>query len=583
MTILEEITAYAHDCIDGPLHRRSGKKHRWACGRFLKDLDRVGSEGFPYVWDEERAQSIVDWFTYLRHSKGVLAGQPIYLTDWQKFRICQVYGWVHKDTRRRRFRKSYTQVARKNAKSQEEAGIALYEMSVTASRNGEVAEVFTAGTKADQSKIVFNEADLMLRGSPLRVKFKIRNDSIKHIKTASVMRPLTKDDRKSGDGSNPALLVIDEYHQHPTTEYYDLGLGAQTKEPLLMIITTAGVDLTYPCYVQEYEYCSKILDPDSDIEDDTYLVDICEVDAEDYAAISDLSDEELWWKANPIRMSYPEGRQKIREEWKIALDVPEKMSIFLTKMMDIWISAPKNGYMDMHKWKLCEVSELPIDAKGQPVYIGLDLSAKLDMTSVTFIVPFTWENDAQGNPVLRYVVFCHSFIPSWDKLREHIRTDKVAYDAWEREGYITVTETPIVDQSKVLAYIFETVKAYDWKIQCFCFDPANAAKIMMELSMAGYVVEEVFQSYKHLNEATNGFREAVYCGYVYYLRNPMLNYAMSNAVLRINNGLIKVDKDATKKRIDPVDATLCAYKLASYHVFGSDFDDIIDAFLGLDL
>ena len=42
---------------------------------------------------------------------------------------------------------------------------------------------------------------------------------------------------------------------------------------------------------------------------------------------------------------------------------------------------------------------------------------------------------------------------------------------------------------------------------------------------------------------------------------------MSNAVIRQNQGLIKIDKDATTKRIDPVDATLCAFKLAMYHQF----------------
>lgn len=54
---------------------------------------------------------------------------------------------------------------------------------------------------------------------------------------------------------------------------------------------------------------------------------------------------------------------------------------------------------------------------------------------------------------------------------------------------------------------------------------------------------------------------------------------MSNAVIRQNQGLIKIDKDATTKRIDPVDAILCAFKLAMYHTFGSDFLDSIDAFL----
>ena len=551
--------------------------------RLLRDIERMGTEEFPYVWNEDKAQSIVDWFKYLRHSKGVLAGQPIHLTTWQKFCLCQIYGWVRIETGRRRFRKSYKQVARKNAKSQEQAGVALYEMSVTATKNHEVAETYTAGTKREQSRVVFGEADLMLRGSPLRTKFKIRRDSIEHIATGSTMKPLSKDDRKTGDGSNPALLTIDEYHQHQTTEFYDLGLGSQTRESLLNIITTAGVDLNYPCYVQEYQYCSRILDPDSDVEDDAYFVDILELDPEDYENLDNLDNEELWWKANPIRMSYPEGRQKIREEWEIAKEIPEKMSIFLTKLMNIWVQARQNGYMNMAKWKACEVKALPIDIKGQPVYIGLDLSAKLDMTSVSFVIPFTRSNDDRGNPILEYIVFCHSFIPNRERLIEHIRVDKVAYDAWERQGFITVTNTPIVDQSQMLNYIFEFVKSHELKIQCFCFDPANAAKIMMDLAAEGFEVEEVFQSYKHLNEATCGFREQVYSHHVFYLHNPMLNYAMGNAVLRMNNGLIKVDKDATTKRIDPVDSTLCGFKLASYHDFGTDFEEAIEAFLNMEL
>lgn len=107
---------------------------------------------------------------------------------------------------------------------------------------------------------------------------------------------------------------------------------------------------------------------------------------------------------------------------------------------------------------------------------------------------------------------------------------------------------------------------------------------MKDISDAGYTVEEVFQSHKALNECTNGFREQVYCGNVMYLKNPVLNYAMSNAVTRQNNGLIKVDKDATTKRIDPVDSTLCGFKLAMYHDFTEPrIEDAIDAFLEGDI
>ena len=282
MNCLEEITEYAEGCASGEI--MSCKKHRWACQRFLNDRKRAENnpEKYPYTWNEQAAQNIVDWFSMLYHSKGDLAGEPILLTPWQKFRLCQLYGWVRKDTGLRRFRKSYTQIARKNAKSQEEAGVALYEASVTAVKNGEVCEVYTAGVKRDQSKIVFNEAALMLQRSPLRTKFRITKDAITHPVSGSYIKALSKEDGKSGDGTNPALLIIDEFHQHPTTEFYDLGLGGNTKEPLLMIITTAGVDLNCPCYVAEYQYCSRVLDPDTDIEDDEYLIDICELDREDY-------------------------------------------------------------------------------------------------------------------------------------------------------------------------------------------------------------------------------------------------------------------------------------------------------------
>ena len=109
----------------------------------------------------------VRWFSYLRHSKGELAGKPIILTSWQKFFLCQLYGWRHKCTGYKRFKKSFVEVGRKNAKSQMEAGVALNEISEQATRNGEVYEYYTAGVKRQQSKIIFNECRLMLQGLSL--------------------------------------------------------------------------------------------------------------------------------------------------------------------------------------------------------------------------------------------------------------------------------------------------------------------------------------------------------------------------------------------------------------------------------
>ena len=576
MTIKDELIQYSRDCLSGKIV--SCEKHKWACQRFLDDVERAKEPDPPFVWNEREAQKIVDWFALLRHSKGVLSGKPIELTTWQKFRECQLYGWRTPDGYKR-FNKAFTEVARKNGKSQIEAGEALYGISVESAAMHEVHEEYTAGTKREQSKIVFDECDLMTRGSPIRTKFRFTRTQVRHVKSGSFIKPLSKQDGKNGDGTNPYLLVLDEYHQHPTTDFYDLGLGSNTKGSMLSIITTAGKDLRYPCYTQEYLYCSRVLDPAVDIHNDEYFIDIMEADKDD-----DPGDVNTWRKANPIRASYPEGLKKIQEEYDLAKQVPEKMTAFLTKMLDVWVQAQENGYMDMGKWKACEVSEIPFDTKGWPVYVGFDMSAKIDLTSVSFILPHqTEEKDSAGHPVVKYILYSHSFIPNRAKLTERKAIDKFDYDMCERLGYLSVTDSPIVDQSFVMRYVLETCEKHDWQIQCLAFDPANASKIMMDLSNEGYDVEEVYQSHKSLNEATQGFREQVYSGNVVYTYNPLLNFAMSNAVIRTNDGLIKIDKDSSIRRIDPVDATLCAFKLAMFH----DFDDVsrleaIDKFLQSD-
>lgn len=111
MTIKEELIQYSNDCISGKI--RSGKKHKQACERFLRDIEKEGKNFWH--WDELEAQKIVKWFTYLRHSKGVIAGEPIRLTAWQKFVACQIYAWVDAKGNRR-FKKAFIEVGRKNAK-----------------------------------------------------------------------------------------------------------------------------------------------------------------------------------------------------------------------------------------------------------------------------------------------------------------------------------------------------------------------------------------------------------------------------------------------------------------------------------
>lgn len=565
MTRMEIIKDYAEKCVSGEII--ACVKHKNACKRALRDFKRAETDdNYPYYWDEAAAELIVSWFKKLRHSKGELAGQPINLTEWQQFHLCQLYGWKRKADGRRRFKKMFIEVSRKNAKSQELAGITLFEISATSTKNNEVAEAYTAGVKRDQSKIVFNEAALMLKGSRLRPKFRVTKSRIEHIKTGSFIRPLSKDDGRngSGDGSNPSCLVIDEYHAHMTSDFVDLSIGSNTKEPILCIITTAGTNFG-PCY-REYLFCSNILDPSVDIEDEEYLIDICEQDIEEVNDPRLLQDEKLWIKSNPIRATYPEGRGNIRTTYEKALKVPEDMPMCLTKNFDIWVQAKAGAYMDMDKWKRCEVKELPVDIRGLQCVIGVDMSAKIDLTSVCFVIPYQDENemDEEGNPVIKYILLQHSFIPNRDKLIERELTDKFPYAAAEMKGELSVTDSDIVNQKKIMLWALDKANELGLEIYGWACDSWNAAFFMTELSERKHTVFDISQTYGGLSEATKAFRDEVYQKHIVYQPDSLLNFCMRNAVEKSHDGRIMIDKDKKTRRIDIIDAVINAFKIARY-------------------
>lgn len=542
MSIKEELIQYSLDVIGGKII--ACDKHKKACKRFLNDIEREQQGQFEYEWKEEEAQRIVKWFSLLRHSKGILAGQPIILNTWQKFVVCNLYGWYSKTTGYRRFKKGYIQVGRKNAKSQMMAGIALYECGVMSARSGELNEVYAAGTKRDQSRIIFEEAKLMLKGSPLSEYFRVLRTEIIHVKTGSFIKPLSKEDGQKGDGTNPQLGLLDEYHQHETTEFYDLfdsGMKAR-KEPLLLIITTAGLDLNVPCFSQEYKYCSSILD--SAIENDNYFVMICELDKED-----NIANIENWKKANPIVMTYDEGIAGLKESFEIAREVPEKMRTFLTKNLNVWIQQKENGYMDMNKWKECGQDFDLETLRGLECIVGIDLSATLDLTSVGFV----FRKDG------KYIVLSHSFMPE-ETLNKKIRTDKVPYDLWGKQGWISTTPGAYVDYAFIKRYIQDMEKKYNWTIREICFDKWNATQFAQDMEAEGYTMVEIIQGIKTLGEPTKDFRAQVYSGNVIHNNNPVLTWAIGNAVVRMDaNENIMLDKSKSTERIDPIAAVMNAY------------------------
>lgn len=563
MTIKEELIQYAKDCINDTKH--CCQKHRWACERFLRDISREGTDEFPYIFDDAKAERFYKWASLHKHTKGVLVNMPIIFTPIQRFIFGNIYGWVHKDTGYRRFTKAYWQVGRKNAKSQSLGLVGDYELMALGEDN---SEVYIGATKKLQAKIIYNEVIAMLKKSSalFKGKWKEAYSTIVHIKSNSIMRALSKDDGKTGDGLNPQCGLIDEYHAHPTDEILEViktGMIAR-RQPLLFIITTAGNNLGGPCYRIEYPLVSQILNPDIEFDIPDYFCMVNELDRDEEGnLIDDINDEECWIKANPIAATYEVGLKNIRSNYMSAIKSPEKMVSFMTKNMNIWVKQSAQSYIDMAKWKargrLNEdfENDLGISLYGYDAYVGIDVSKTIDLTAAGIVIPVDINNSK------KFITLAHGFIPE-ETVQTKERTDKIPYRLWSESGWLTITPGEIVDYRFMTKWIEETLNKYGLNIKDVCYDPYNATHYTQELeSNKGWGIVEIRQGIITLSEPTKSFRAETYQGNILHPTNDLLDWAISNAVTKVDaQENIMLDKAKSTERIDPIAAVINAYTRA---------------------
>ena len=243
----EIATQYARDVVDGRIP--SCKWHRLACARHLKDIERVGSEGFPYIFNPELTDTagktyqpgerVCRFAELMPHIKGDWAarGQLIELENWQIFILVSIFGWVHRVTFKRRFRVADLFVPRKNAKSTLASVIGNFMLAVDDEFG---AEVYSGATSQDQAMEVFRPALLMARSTP---RFLAAYGVTVNASNLSVAEKNSKFEPvigKPGDGASPSCAIVDEYHEHKTPELYETmqtGMGARS-QPLMLVITT---------------------------------------------------------------------------------------------------------------------------------------------------------------------------------------------------------------------------------------------------------------------------------------------------------------------------------------------------------
>lgn len=257
MGVIDKAREYSAGVLSGATP--AGPHVRAACRRQERDLKKQTRKTFPYRFDIGLAERVCKFIELMPHTKGEWAatGDLIELQPWQCFVLTTLFGWVRKNSGMRRFREAYLEVPRKNGKSIFAAGIGLY-LFVADNEFG--AEVYSGATTEKQAWEVFRPAKLMAeRADGFTDNFGVQVNA-KTLSRASDMSRFEPVIGKPGDGASPNCALIDEYHEHQTPDLYETmltGMGAR-KQPLALIITTAGSNVGGPCY-QKRDDVIKVL------------------------------------------------------------------------------------------------------------------------------------------------------------------------------------------------------------------------------------------------------------------------------------------------------------------------------------
>lgn len=525
---------------------------RLACERHRRDLETGHERGLWF--DEDAAKLVIAFFGLLKHSKGEWAGLPMRLEPWQQFVIWSLFGWKRRDGTRR-FRTAYLEVARKNGKSTMAAGIGLYLLVA----DGEAgAEIYTAATKRDQARIAHSEATRMAKSSPQLMRMvRVFRDNVHIPDTASKFEPLGAD-TGTHDGLNVHGAVVDELHAHKTRDMWDIldtATGSR-RQPLLFAITTAGYDRQSVCF-EQHEYTEKVLD--GVIEDDSFFGIIYTLDKEDEgedAQGDDWMDESVWIKANP-NLGVSKKWDDMRRKAQRAQEMPSALNAFLRRELNVWTQSVTK-WVPWDHWDQCDGAVDESGLRGRTCYGGLDLSSNTDVGAFVMVFP-----PVVGGGI--YTVLCRFFIPE-ESIRERVRRDRVPYDAWVRDGYITATPGNVIDYDFILYQIDQDAQVYD--LQEIAFDRWGATKIqtaLMELGGEDFMIQ-FGQGFASMSSPTKDLEKLILGHKLAHGNNPVLTWMANNLVVRHDPaGNIKPDKEKSIEKIDGMVALIMGLDRALRH------------------
>lgn len=505
------------------------KAGKWI--RKVYDIIVEGVENGSFYYDKNKAEKAVKFIeTFCHHSKG--SSDLIKLELWQKslvsciFGLCNEYGY-------RQFREIVVIIGRKNGKSLLASAILSY-MAFADKEYG--AELYCLAPKLEQADIVFNCFYQTISSEPdLLGMCKKRRSDIYIGNTNTVIKPLAFSEKKS-DGLNPHLAVCDEiasWQGQAGLKMYEViksALGSRA-QPMILSISTAG-------YVNDSIYDELMLRATSFLNHSSeetqllpflYMID----DIEQWDSIDELE------KANP-NIGVSIKREYLLEEIRIAKGSLSKRAEFITKYCNIKQNSSQAWLTYEDVDKACKKDFTLNDFRECYAVGGIDLSQTTDLTCACVVIERGGEE----------YVFAQFFMPK-NRLQDLIELDKVPYDIFVNQGYITLSGENYVNYKDVKAWFDMLRREYKIMPCRIGYDRYSSQYLVDDMANKGYRMDDVIQGW-NLAPIIREFEGKLKDGKVHIGKNNLLKSHLLNVALKYetDNQKFKPVKIKTTDHID---------------------------------
>ncbi|UAL46816.1 terminase large subunit [Sutcliffiella horikoshii] len=508
------------------------------------------------IWfDVDRANEMMDWVeTFVRHTKGDLAGQPFILEDWEKFAYSWIYGWMRKNEKGKTVRvtrECYIQVPKKNGKTLIAVGalgFSMYGEGVLSADCYCCASDFQQAQYAAKpfAATILNHDALMEnshiykgpKGTVSSVVYEYMQDNLAYQNQFIVMSK----NIQSIEGSNPHFVLNDELHKQENMDQYDNFKSAQIArdEPIMFNISTAGKGSS-SVGMRVYREAKEVLKND---DDDSNFVMIYEPN-KGY----DWTDRKVWAMVNP-NIGVSVTMSALETQFISANRSAHKKAEFLSKHLNVFVNGADN-FFEQDQVQHILVDDLG-DLQGERCYLGLDLSKTTDLTCVSLNFP---THDENGKSILK--VKQMYFIPNAD-IESREKEDNVPYTDLVERGFVQLCDGKMIDQDQVMNFIVECMDLYD--VQQLNYDPAMSQKLIEKCENLGIECIVVNQYPNVMNAMIDDAERLIYEKRI-LTDNPLFIYCALNLVVVTNiNGMKGPSKRQSKKKIDGFVAFLVAHK-----------------------